>query len=106
SQLQDGSVLVVGAGNSGAEIAKEVASTHPTWISGRDTGKIPFEIEGFAARLLVPIVLRFLFHRVLTLDTPVGRKMRTKYISRGMPLLRVKSKHLAAAGIERVPRTV
>ena len=41
SQLGDGGVLVVGAGNSGAEIAFEVASTHPTWLSGPDTGHIP-----------------------------------------------------------------
>src|SRR5437773_487660 len=34
SQLRDGGVLVVGAGNSGAEIALEVSATHPTWVSG------------------------------------------------------------------------
>lgn len=41
SQLREGGVLVVGAGNSGAEIAHEVSRTHPTWLSGRDTGHIP-----------------------------------------------------------------
>src|SRR3954462_10793540 len=35
AQLRDGSVLVVGAGNSGAEIALEVAATHPTIVAGR-----------------------------------------------------------------------
>jgi putative flavoprotein involved in K+ transport len=34
SKLREGSVLVVGAGNSGAEIAREVADGHPTLISG------------------------------------------------------------------------
>ncbi len=106
SQLQNGGVLIVGAGNSGAEIAIEVVRGHPTWLSGRDTGKIPFEIDGLAGRLLAPIILRFFFHRVLTVDTPIGRKKRAKLLLHGMPLLRVKPKNLAAAGVERAPRTV
>src|SRR6185369_8334639 len=35
SQLADGGVLLVGAGNSGAEIAMEFARSHRTWVSGR-----------------------------------------------------------------------
>ena len=38
SQLREGGVLVVGAGNSGAEIALEASRGHRTWLSGRDTG--------------------------------------------------------------------
>lgn len=107
SQLRDGSVLVVGAGNSGSEIGLEVARSHTTWMSGRDTGHIPFRIEGLAARLfLVRLVLRFLFHRVLTVKTPIGRKARPKVISQGGPLIRVKPADMAAAGIERVPKVV
>jgi ATP/maltotriose-dependent transcriptional regulator MalT len=107
SQLQNGGVLIVGAGNSGSEIALEVAHGHPTWISGRDTGQMPFRIEGFAARyLLILLVLRFLFHNVLTVNTPIGRKVRPKVLSQGGPLIRVQSKDLATAGIVRVPRTV
>jgi putative flavoprotein involved in K+ transport len=106
SQLREGGVLIVGAGNSGAEIAMEVARSHRTWMSGRDTGHVPFRIEGAAARLLlVRLVLRFLFHRVLTVKTPMGRKMRPKVLTHGGPLIRVKPKDLAAAGVERVPRT-
>jgi putative flavoprotein involved in K+ transport len=107
SQLNEGGVLVVGAGNSGAEIALEAARDHATWLSGRDPGNIPFDIDGALARfLLVRLVLRVLFHRVLTLDTPMGRKMRPKILAHGMPRLRIRQKDLAAAGIERVPRTV
>ena len=107
SQLRDGGVLIVGAGNSGSEIALEAARGHPTWMSGRDTGHIPFRIEGAAARLLlIRLVLRFLFHRVLTVNTPIGRKVRPKVLSHGGPLIRVKPKDLVAAGIERVPRVV
>jgi putative flavoprotein involved in K+ transport len=52
-QLEDGSVLVVGAGNSGAEIAVDVARHHPTWLSGRDTGRLPLLLrgQGFRGRL-------------------------------------------------------
>src|SRR5689334_6565196 len=32
SQLRDGGVLIVGVGNSGADIGIEVAKSHPTWI--------------------------------------------------------------------------
>lgn len=107
SQLQPGGVLLVGAGNSGADIAIEVAKHHPTWLSGRDTGHVPFRIEGLAARLvLVHLVLRVLFHRVLTVRTPLGRKMRPQVLSHGGPLVRVKPQDLARAGVNRVPRTV
>lgn len=106
SQLRDGSVLIVGAGNSGAEIAVEVARGHPTWLSGRDTGHVPFRIDGTASRLILSrLTLRFVFHRVLTVRTPIGRKMRPRALAHGGPLIRVKPRDLVAAGIERVPRT-
>jgi putative flavoprotein involved in K+ transport len=107
SQLRDGGVLVVGAGNSGAEIALDAASGHPTWLSGRDTGHVPFRIEGTVARLIVPILFPLVFHRLLTVKTPIGRKMRTRILSHhGMPLVRIKPKDIIAAGIGRVPRVV
>jgi putative flavoprotein involved in K+ transport len=108
SQLRKGGVLIVGAGNSGSEIGLEVARAgHRTWMSGRDTGHIPFRIEGVAGRyLLVHLVLRFIFHRILTVDTPIGRKVRPVVVAKGGPLIRVKPKDLAAAGVERVPRTL
>jgi putative flavoprotein involved in K+ transport len=107
SQLQDGPVLIVGAGNSGAEIALEVARAgHRTLLSGRDVGYVPFRINGRMARLgLFDLVLRFFFHRVLTMDTPIGRKMRPKVIGHGAPLIRTKPADLASAGVVRVPRT-
>ena len=105
SQLKDGAVLVVGAGNSGAEIAMETARAHGTWMSGRDVGEVPFRIAGLASRLfLARFVLRFLFHRVLTLDTPMGRKARPSIISKGGPLIRTRSSDLAAAGVKRIGR--
>jgi putative flavoprotein involved in K+ transport len=99
-------VLVVGAGNSGAELALECArGGHPTWLSGRNVGQLPFRIGGRVSRLfLARLVLRGIFHRLLTLDTPLGRKARPVVISRGGPLIRVKWEDLAALGVERVPR--
>jgi putative flavoprotein involved in K+ transport len=106
SQLRDGGVVIVGAGNSGGEIALEVSRSHPVWLSGRETGHIPFEIGGFAYRLfLARLIGRVLFHHLLTLKTPIGRKARPKLLSRGQPLVRVKPKVLVEAGIQRVPRT-
>ena len=108
SQLREGNVLLVGAGNSGAEIALEVARAgHRTWMSGRDTGSVPFRLGGFMGRLfLTRFVLRFVFHRVLTLNTPIGRKVRPKIIHLGGPLIRVKSQDLNAVHVERVVKTV
>ena len=107
SQLQAGGVLVVGAGNSGAEIALEVADGHPTWLAGKESGHVPFRIEGAAARFIFqPLLFRVVGHRVLTVDTPIGRRLRPRLLAHAAPLIRVKPKDLAAAEIGRVPRVV
>jgi putative flavoprotein involved in K+ transport len=64
SQLQEGAVLVVGAGNSGAEIALEVSRTHPTCLSGKPSGQVPVRLGPAAARFFP--ILRFVGHHVLT----------------------------------------
>ena len=105
SQLRDGGVLVVGAGNSGAEIAIEAAAAHRVWLSGNDVGNVPFRIQGLASRLLLyRLVLRVLFHRVMTVRTPMGRRMRASMASRGTPLIRLRPGEITAAGVERVGR--
>jgi putative flavoprotein involved in K+ transport len=107
SQLQDGGVLVVGVGNSGGEIALDISDGRQTWLAGIESGRVPFRIEGvFARRIFQPLLFRFIGHRVLTVDTPIGRKMRPKLLSHGAPLVRVKPKDFVAAGIERVPRVL
>lgn len=105
-QLPKGDVLVVGAGNSGAEIAKELARTRRVTLSGPSTGALPFRPESVLARVLMPFVGRVVFHRVLTTSTPIGRKARPKMIASGEPLIRVKPKDLAALGVEWVPRVI
>jgi putative flavoprotein involved in K+ transport len=104
-QLQPGDVLLVGAGNSGSELAMELSHDRQVWMSGRDTGHIPFRVDGWFGRTLgVPFVLRFLFRRILTVSTPIGRRVRPKVLTTGGPLIRVKPRDLAEAGVERVPR--
>jgi len=107
AQLRAGALLVVGAGNSGAEIALELARAgHRVSVSGPDTGQVPFRIDGLPARLfLYRLVLRVLFHRIFTVNTPIGRKVRPKIMAKGAPLIRTKRAELVAAGVERVPRT-
>lgn len=105
SQLRDGGVLVVGAGNSGAEIALEVSQHHPTWLSGRDPGQEPTRAGSLPDRLLMPLMW-FAASRVLTVTSPIGRKVRDQFLDppRGIPLGRVRRKDITAAGIERIPR--
>lgn len=105
-QLQDGGVLVVGAGNSGAEISMDVADRHSTWLSGRDVGTVPYRPDSWFGRHVgEPVVMRVLFHRLFTTGNPIGRRLRPKMLSQTGPVVRVRPQDLAAAGIERVPRT-
>ncbi|MEX0626796.1 MAG: NAD(P)-binding domain-containing protein [Chloroflexota bacterium] len=107
SQLREGNVLVVGVGNSGGEIAVEVAARHATSLAGKEVGVVPFRIDSLIARRVVlPLLFRFIAHHLLTVDTPLGRRMRPKLLSHGQPLVRVKPSDLAAAGVERVGRVV
>lgn len=101
SQLPDGDVLVVGAGNSGAEIAVEVAATgrHVT-LAGRDTGHIPTTRFG----TLVGDIWWWFITRVLTINTVIGRKVRERFRRGGDPLLRLSPKAIVRAGVERGPR--
>jgi putative flavoprotein involved in K+ transport len=104
TQLREGATLVVGAGNSGAEIALEVSRTHPTSLSGRDVGQLPVKHGINAARFVLPLV-RFAGTHMLTVRTPMGRKVRPYFLTNGAPLIRTKRKDLVAAGVELLPRT-
>jgi putative flavoprotein involved in K+ transport len=103
--LRDGDVLVVGAANSGAEIAREVAATHRTWLSGPHPGSEPTRPGSIADRLFTPPFWFFL-SRVASMTNPIGRRMRLQMIGFTAPLGRVKPKDLDAAGVVRLPRTI
>ena len=106
--LRPGSTLVVGAGNSGAEIAMEVSRDHPTWLSGRDTGQEPTSASGTLKDRLITPLIWFAANHVIKVSNPIGRRVRENFLDppRGVPLARVRRQDILDAGIERVPRTV
>jgi putative flavoprotein involved in K+ transport len=98
-QLLPGPVLVVGAAQSGADIALEIVRAgHETWLSGRAMPEIPVPFGSRRMRRALP-VLWFLANHVLTTGTPIGRRMQPEIRKGGTPLLRYKRADLAAAGV-------
>lgn len=98
SDLAVGDVLVVGAGNSGSEIALEAAQAgHRVYLSGRDTG------EG-SDRFFKPVPWWFGTH-FLTTSTPMGRRVARRMASAGAPRFWIRPPDFEKAGIQRVART-
>jgi len=97
SQVPPGTVLVVGAGNSGAEIALDLASSfvgeRRVLLSGRDVGHAPR-----LGPLTYPLLQRLGRAGALVARLALG--------GGGDPLGRVRPGELEAAGVERVPRVV
>ena len=92
SQLRPGGVLVVGASHSGGDIAFESGKAgHPTVLSGPIHGEVPFDIEARPARVVFPILF-FLAGHLLTIRTPLGRKIRPEVRAHGGPLIRGRSR--------------
>jgi putative flavoprotein involved in K+ transport len=103
-QLAPGGVLVVGAANSGTDIALEAAAAgHPVWLAGRHPGQVPVDIDSPLGRLATPVIM-FVFRHVLTLRTPMGRRLRDASRGHGVNLVRNKLADLDAAGVVRVGR--
>lgn len=105
NQLKDGDVLVVGLGNSGAEIAKELVQDRDVFLSGEPSAVQPFHPEKMSGRILMPIVGPYVMDGLLSTSTPMGRRFKEKMYDKAAPLLRVKPKELEAAGVNRVGRT-
>jgi putative flavoprotein involved in K+ transport len=97
---------VVGAGQSGAEIALDLSSQHKVWLSGRDTVEEPTAPGTLADRLFAPIMI-FAATKVINVANPLGRKMRKYffYPPRGIPRAGGTKKRLLNAGIEWIERT-
>lgn len=103
SQLRPGRALVVGLGNSGAEISHELVATHETFVAGDAAGQIPFRHGSIPFRFGFRLI-RLAGHRVITRRTPLGRKIAAKLLTKADPLIRRRVKDLDAAGVVRVPR--
>lgn len=127
-QLIAGATLVVGAGNSGADIALDLAPTRRTTLSGGDIGHVPLPprqlyllwflvhhriVVGTAGwqllkkllkspRALVPGVRRRLNPALRTAEGDIVSATRPSVASR---LVRVRLEDLKAAGVSIAPRT-
>ena len=74
-QLQPGDVLIVGAGNSGADIAIDVARSHRTWLSGGIPATCRSASTAASRASCCRCSSAFVFHRMLTVrhaDGPAG----------------------------------
>ncbi len=100
AQLREGRVLVVGASNSGAEIALMAAREHHTVLCGRDVGKMPFRPEDRLARAF-DTFFWFFVNNIATIDNPIGRRAQPSIRDHGLPLDRVRPRDLVEAGVER-----
>ncbi len=100
-----GPVLVIGAGNSGTDIALDAARAgHPTILAGRHPGQTPFPIDSLPGFLGGHVFLFALRHS--TVRTRRGRAMRERMRGHGLMLIRNKLADLDAAGVRRVGRVV
>ncbi|MBW9092531.1 NAD(P)-binding domain-containing protein [Microbacterium jejuense] len=98
-----GPVLVVGAGNSGTDIALEAAAAgHATTLAGRHPGQVPGRIDTPVGNLIAGIAIRRL--RGLRLDTERGRRFADEHRGHGVNLVRNHLSDLDRAGVRRVGR--
>ena len=97
--LPEGPVLVVGAGNSGAQIALELARDHQVWLAGRNTGHLPRRLLGRDLfDWLWPLMRRF------TVKTRVGQRLRSRLREGGDSLIGIPEQVIVEAGVKRVGR--
>jgi len=102
SQLPEGKVLVVGAGNSGAQIAIELArSGREVVLAGPETGSLP-------RRLLGRDIYDWLWPTLMrpTVESRIGRRLMRGRLFSGDPLIGLSAKDVALPGLARVGRVI
>jgi putative flavoprotein involved in K+ transport len=106
-QLKPGTVLVVGAANSGAEIAKDLSATHRVTLAGRKVNEVPGRYSSpITRRVLLPLLNHLVFPHIMSVNTPIGRRARPNVMKSAVPLIRVKARDLDAIGVTRVARVI
>ena len=102
-ELQDGDVLVVGAGNSGTQIAAELgeAGDRSVWLAGPDTGRLPRRLLGRDIyRWIGPTILRVSRHSF------IGRRLYERTVHSGDPVFSDQFERMQAADVDRIDRIV
>ena len=99
AQLPDGPALVVGAANSGAQIALELAKTRDVMLAGRSVGTM-------RRRILGRDVFDWLYLTVMRpgADSFVGRRIRRNGLAGTDALIGMTEKDLIEGGVRRVGR--
>jgi putative flavoprotein involved in K+ transport len=96
SQLPPGDVLVVGVGNSGAQIAMELAQSRRVWLAGRESGHLRRRLLGRDLYDWIwPIFTRF------DADTVIGRRMKRRTRATD-PLIGIAPTDIVRSGVTRV----
>jgi putative flavoprotein involved in K+ transport len=98
AQLPAGDTVIVGAGNSGGEIAMELAKSRRVLLAGTPSGIVP----KLPDKLATPLMW-WLLHTAGTLDTPLGRRMQKQIANKGTPLEGISEKDFLRAGVTRLP---
>jgi putative flavoprotein involved in K+ transport len=102
SQLPEGAVLVVGAGNSGAQVALELAEAgRKVVLSGPDTGSLP-------RRFLGRDIYDWLWPTLMrpSVDSRLGRRLMQGRRFAGDPLVGMSAQALVRCGVERAGRAI
>jgi putative flavoprotein involved in K+ transport len=98
-QLPEGDVLVVGAANSGAQIALEISRTRNVLLAGRSVGSMPRRILGRDLfDYLWPTLMRF------GADTRIGRRIRDSVLGSTDKLIGMSERDLVSPTLRRVDR--
>ncbi|PKN87479.1 MAG: hypothetical protein CVU46_04315 [Chloroflexi bacterium HGW-Chloroflexi-8] len=103
SQFPVNKVLVVGAGNSGAEIALELANNgKEVWLAGRDVGRVPANSP--LGKVFNGHLIWWIMTHLLTVDTPIGKKIQAEGNHHGTPLGRATRNEVASSGVKLSPK--